>query len=140
METPWRHSTGPLPQPHGLLLAVPLRKEDVSALLIEGNVSPLSLLYLHSWLPDPGVIRGPFLEIRCSAPEWDSGKNTHAPPHSYTPTCHTCLSLLSWEKAEGQTHGCYTSELWVLVLGTAGIRCPGWALPGLSGHLASVVK
>lgn len=70
-----------------------IEKGGPSALLMvtEGNVSPLSLLYLHSWLPDPGVIRGPFLEIRCSAPEWDSGKNTHAPP----PLLHTHLPHLS---------------------------------------------
>lgn len=83
----------PLPQPHGLLLAVPLRKEDLSALLMvtKGSISPLSLLYLHSWLPDPGVIRGPFLEIRCSALEWDQGKHSTCP----LPLLNTHLPHLS---------------------------------------------
>lgn len=42
--------------------------------------------------------------------------------------------------AKGQTHACHTPELWALVLGTSGIYCPGLALPGLSGYLASSVK
>lgn len=90
-----------------------------------------------SWLPGLWCRQGPFSEAGCSAPEWAwRKKSRHTPFHSCTPTRRASVLCL----AKGQTHACHTPELWSLILGTAGICCPDWALPGLSGCLASTVK
>lgn len=85
----------PFSQPHGLLLAVPFTKEDLSVLLMatKGSVSHRHCFTYTPGFQFPGIIRGPFLEVV------GLGKKSRCPcSHSCTPTCPTSLSLLSWGK------------------------------------------
>lgn len=109
----------------------------------EGSVSPLSLLRLYSWLPDPCCHQGSSLRSRVLSSRVGPGEEQQM---SHLPLLHTHLPHLSvpaelGTRLKGRHMAVTPQSFWVLVLGTAGKYYPGWgALPGLSGCLASLVK